>query len=677
MSARVHFLPCDLQVKAEFVPRVVRIVLKSISAGIVLSGAIVAAGQDIPIGATFVCNGAHMFVENCNIRDTSDTAKCMVGHPDTVLPNGLMKYTYESRGDLKKLLPTCTQPSAKQLAAAKAFQDKQQATYNANEAKANQQLQAIEQQQTAAMSGQQRKPMSADDRTMNRCITSGRLPASCTGNALLGGFTSMLGQATQMLGVSAAETKPKSGPTMAGVFVGAGNWRLDFIDGGVLVNCSFLSPNQESYRMDFANGHASLIVETTPKPLILALHADGTITGPGPVTINGVVATGMAGGGSTPGHTETQTTTNTQRINQNQAGAYNGDQLTYTGGGTYDATHTTTSSTYVPGTSSPSYATFSPRRATCPALNLSTKGAGTGIQTMQTDLLKTMFGGDKGPPTPPGIRMQGIFAAPSGFSVQFFPESAVLGCGPDAARAYPYTVTAGASGAVVKIDAPDHPLALALRHDGTLDPGATGAYQVHGRVITGQGDNDDFTFAPMEQSCELAVLTPSATIPAGGGSAATMVRTAGADPATMSTAGHALGNATLSIASGFPTQPGVQNPLAMHPYTLLRDSIPNIVTKAGVVIPAGSNAYKVLGMACGTHSPDCGKIMDALKASVASAVRSDASGAGTFPAVPPGTYYLMISTRYNNQALVWEHPVELKAGANSMTLSAQNATPMQ
>jgi hypothetical protein len=71
---------------------------------------------------------------------------------------------------------------------------------------------------------------------------------------------------------------------------------------------------------------------------------------------------------------------------------------------------------------------------------------------MQTDLLKGMLGGDKGPPTPPGIRMHGIFAAPTGFSVEFFQESAILGCGPDAARAYPYTVVADGSKAVVKID---------------------------------------------------------------------------------------------------------------------------------------------------------------------------------------------------------------------------------
>ncbi len=104
-----------------------------------------AAAQDKDLllpGVPYVCNGERMFIENCNMRDTSDTSTCMVGHPDQVLPNGLMKYTTETRGTLKKLFPTCTQPSAKQIAAAQAFQKKQQDTYNANVAKANQQMAA-------------------------------------------------------------------------------------------------------------------------------------------------------------------------------------------------------------------------------------------------------------------------------------------------------------------------------------------------------------------------------------------------------------------------------------------------------------------------------------------------------------------------------------------------------
>ena len=57
-------------------------------------------------------------------------------------------------------------------------------------------------------------------------------------------------------------------------------------------------------------------------------------------------------------------------------------------------------------------------------------------------------------------------------------------------------------------------------------------------------------------------------------------------------------------------------------------------------------------------------------------MRADANGNGTFPGVPPGTYYLMISTRYNNQAYVWGQAVQLKPGANTVTLDLKNATPL-
>jgi hypothetical protein len=66
----------------------------------------------------------------------------------------------------------------------------------------------------------------------------------------------------------------------------------------------------------------------------------------------------------------------------------------------------------------------------------------------------------------------------------------------------------------------------------------------------------------------------------------------------------------------------------------------------------------------------------AIKGDAASAIRADANGNGTFPGVPPGSYYLMISTRYDNQALNWGQAVQLKAGQNSMTLELRNATPM-
>lgn len=518
---------------------------------------------------------------------------------------------------------------------------------------------------------------------MRRCVSSGRLPASCTGNQLLGAFGQMINSMVKI-----TPDPPPPGPNMAGVYVGAGNWRIDFIDDGVLVNCSFLSPNQEKYSIGFKDNRAIITIDTKPKPLVLTLRSNDTMVGPqSPVVIDGVVAGGSSGGSYTAGHTETHQTTTTERINSYEAPSRvnSGDTVTSAGGGMYDATHTTTTSTYVPGTSTPSYTTFVPKRATCPAMNLSTKGATVGIQTMQTDLLKRMFGGDKGPPTPPGIRMHGIFAASTGFSLEFFPESVIVGCGPDAARAYPYTVVADGTKTALEINAPDHPLTFAFKSDGSLDPGSSSAYQVHGRVVTGEDNNDNYTFAPMERACNLAVLTPSKTIPTGGGTAATMVAAAGApgpagggaaSGAGLSTPQAPLGNAVLSVVSGFAAQPGVPNPLAGHPYILLRDSYANTISKAGISVPPGESPYKFVGMACASRTPDCQKSMDAVKATAASAVRADANGNGTFPGVPPGTYYLMISTRYNNQPLVWGQAIQVKPGPNSITLDQRNATPL-
>jgi hypothetical protein len=66
----------------------------------------------------------------------------------------------------------------------------------------------------------------------------------------------------------------------------------------------------------------------------------------------------------------------------------------------------------------------------------------------------------------------------------------------------------------------------------------------------------------------------------------------------------------------------------------------------------------------------------AITASTISAVRADGNGAGTFPGVPPGTYYLMISAVYNRQPYVWGQAVEVRAGANSLALDLRSAVPL-
>ena len=241
--------------------------------GIALLLGLSAAAQDVKLNVTYVCSGERMYVESCNIRDLSDAATCQVAHPDRPKHNGFMAYTSETRGSLKALLPTCTQPTAKELAAADAFKKKQQEIYDANVAKAN--PQAVARPNAQANPGraqapqgfaQPAPPKNAEERAIRRCVSSGRIVATCTGNSLLGAFSQIVSQV-----LPSAAKEPAPGPDMAGVYEGAGSWRLDFIDGGVLVNCAFLAPDQHNYTFDFKNNRASIVIDTTPKPLVLTL----------------------------------------------------------------------------------------------------------------------------------------------------------------------------------------------------------------------------------------------------------------------------------------------------------------------------------------------------------------------------------------------------------------------
>jgi hypothetical protein len=72
----------------------------------------------------------------------------------------------------------------------KAFEKKQNDLYDANVKKANEENDAIEARAQQVIT--EKKPLTPDQRAIKRCITSGRLPASCTGNALLGAFSQMV-----------------------------------------------------------------------------------------------------------------------------------------------------------------------------------------------------------------------------------------------------------------------------------------------------------------------------------------------------------------------------------------------------------------------------------------------------------------------------------------------------
>ena len=622
----------------------------------------IANAQDLQKHVVYVCNGEKLMIDSCNIRDTSDSSTCMVGHPDTILPNGLMKYTYETRGALKKLLPTCKQPSAEEMAREKAFEQKVQDQQDASFKKADEQAAAYNAQMETAMSG--RKPMTPEQRAMNRCITSGRLPATCTGNTLMKSFEGMLGEVLPSI---AGPIPP--GPYIGGNFIGNSAWRIEFDDRFAMMSCGGLAPSQYKYNLALKNSRAVITIDNSPKPLSLDVRPDGMLAGTGPVTVNGHVVVGSRAV-TTTDNGGVYRDSSGQIILQSQADYTTGatkNGLPYTRG-----SNTTTS--YAPE--------FAPKTVTCSQALLTSKGAPPSATDIGTNFLKSMFNdGDSGPKAPAGLRMQGSYGGQGGMLLEFYPESAVISCG-DAAHAYPYEIQAGGALPEIKLDDPAHALVFTLKPDGELD-GPPVPYQVQGRSITGQNTNGDFTFVPLHATCNLGPLKPGAT-PGPAPPATMMTASAASGPAnnggsnnggsSVSASNAPAGNAVLTIVSGLPAQPNGPNPLGGYPYVLLRDSFGNALAKGGIQVPAGTPPAKFYALACQSRNPDCPKMGQIWKADAVSAARADATGKATLPGVVPGAYFLMITIRYNNQPCVWDMKVDLKPGANSLTLDQRNAT---
>ena len=636
-----------------------------------------ASADDIQTNVTYVCNGERLFIESCNIRDLSDNSTCMVAHPDKMRPNGFPTYTNETRGTLKKLLPTCQQPSAKAVARVQDAQKKWQDQYNA----------AVNPPAPArpAAGAPQITPVnvnpaaqSADERATTRCITAGRSPTLCGENSLGGWFEGAISQGVAMANAIAPgsadklskATKPlPPGLEIAGNYVGGGNWRLQFDDRSAMLSCGDLDQEQRFYTIGIVNNQAAIKVEITPKPLILNLRPDGMLAGAGPVVVDGRVVSGAGSVTASNGKWVSTESTTTQKLTPMEAQQYSGQSNLHTDGQYYTLTNKNTTTSYQPGTTTYSGPSYAAKTETCPTPILKS-GDKTQLDALK-GLTESMLGGESGPPTPAGLRMHGAFVAPTGFSVEFFPESAILGCG-QAARAYPYTIVANGREAVVRVDAPGHAVVLALRPDNTLDPGS-GDYEVQGRRIAGKNADGDFVFSPLNQTCALGVLKPG---PIPTAAAATLVAASSSSGTGMPTNRTATGNAVLSV-SAFPPQSGPVNSLAMHPMFLLKNSFSEVLLRSGMQPPPGKTPIQGWDLACQKSLPQCAQALTGLQSYMAAVVKFDASGKATFLGVPPGSYYLFGTTHANHLAPSWELRVDLKPGANSLVLDQKNAEMLQ
>jgi hypothetical protein len=130
---------------------------------------------------------------------------------------------------------------------------------------------------------------------------------------------------------------------------------------------------------------------------------------------------------------------------------------------------------------------------------------------------------------------------------------------------------------------------------------------------------------------------------------------------------------TLAISSSFPI---ANNPLAGRIVQLMSERYDIALRKVGAPIAADVTPGKALIAYMANCGPpkSCPAYATAMHPYFVGKATFDTNGKATVAAdLPPGSYYIFTAASGTSGALVWDLPITLKPGDNTITLTATNA----
>jgi hypothetical protein len=463
-----------------------------------------------------------------------------------------------------------------------------------------------------------------------RCLELGGSTLGCTGKGLTAGIMDMIG-----FGDEAQESL--LGPGKAGVVL-KGFYKnpatvtaLSFDEASVSINgCGNLVDDAHNYRIEKRSGSVRITIDNEPNPIVLAMRPDGGLVGPGLINVKGRIIVGYF----TSTHYE------------------NGV-----------ATGTTRTPDYRPamGRCVIGSLVAPPNPKPVPASAQSANDASL-LGTL-TGMLTT-FAPDAGEA---GLRMTGKYGS-GNLLLDFSGNSLVLDCG-QAHVHQPYTVENTPNALLIHIQNSGGPFTLAVQPDDSLR--GTGGTTVNGRLVTGM-NGDNVTFAPHSETCDVGTFRPKT-----GSSPTTSVTTAPPPPetvpkpATAASVPPAAGGASMkvTIISSFPGLAGAS-------VALMSERFDTLLRKVGAPIGADVTPGKALQAYAANCLPprSCPAYATAMHPYYVAKGNFDSAGTVLLTVnLPAGTYYVFCSAKAPNGALVWDVPVVLRVGENTITLTAGNA----
>ena len=461
---------------------------------------------------------------------------------------------------------------------------------------------------------------------MRRCAESGRSQTQCMMEGIGKSFTDMVSSAMPGLG-DLLKKDPIYGIRMGGVYPGTNKLSFTFFAEYVTVGCADLEQATREYTTEIVPDGVRITISSDPRPIVLTMRSDGRLAGAGPTDITGQVVVG------------------------------------------YEQWTRTWSDGRVEPYTVPVKKPFTRR---CNIASLAAAGpsppegtAGNAVSAV----IGVLGGSDENTPkpTPAGLRMGGEYGTQAALDIEFRPEGAVLGCGPVTALK-PYTVALQGGKVMVNIANGASPLALAVGTDGKLS--GSGTVRVDGRQATGVGEGGGLNYVPRSASCPVGVIAPAHAQRSDAGQGAT------AAPAT--SAAPSSNGPAFQIVGGLPAPASGGNALAGTALLLMDVSLDNVLKEAGVAMPAGTSAPRVLEQTCNGVSGEanCSKIVKSLGGHTVAQLKVDANGITNTPDLVTGkTYYLFGSAFSQGRKITWYLPLRASAGWTKVVLSMANQVP--
>jgi hypothetical protein len=493
-----------------------------------------------------------------------------------------------------------------------------------------------------------------------RCLELGGSNAGCMGKGLMSGFMDLIG-----FGDKAQESfmgSGRAGVVLSGLYKNpATTTSLGFNENNVAINgCGKLVADDHSYSIDKRPGSVQVTVENEPHPIMLTMRPDGGLTGPGLIEVKGRIISGY------------HTVTTTQMINGYRASPdqCNGPCQTVSSVPDYSPAmaRCTIGSLAMPPAPKPAPA------GAQPADNSGIMGLVTGLGDMLSPGGSASFDGGG------GLRMAGKYGGGM-LLLDFSGNSLVLDCGQAHIRTT-YAVENTPSTFLVHVQNPSRPFTLAVQPDNSLR--GAGSTTVNGKLVTGMA-GENITFAPHSEICDVGTFHPKT-----GAAPTSSVATASPAPAPIATAAPAsvvpvsaasteatgspaTAGMTLAISSSFPI---AANPLAGRVVQLMSERYDIALRKVGAPIAADITPGKALIAYMANCGPpkSCPAYATAMHPYFVGKATFDSNGKATVTAdVPPGSYYVFSAASGTSGALIWDLPITLKAGDNTITLTATNA----